>query len=119
MTATTTARGQRRAPHPAAKLFSEAARRAVAEGDPFTVHYQSYRVRRSDGRDVLGALLCHDTALDVLTAGGSFAARCLGFDPGAHPVPREVRDLNDLSDRCDQGRLTTRVEVRAALLGGE
>jgi hypothetical protein len=103
--------------HPAARWFSKAAREAVAHGDPFARRYQCFRVRSSDGRDILAALLLYDGHADVLTAGGSYAARIFGIDPEQRPVPRDVRDLNDLSDRCDAGEYADRDALRRALLG--
>lgn len=103
--------------HPAARWFSVAARESVAHGDPFTRQYQCFRVRPSDGRDILAALLAYDGHADVLTAGGSYVARLFGIDPQQRPMPRDVRDLNDMSDRCDAGEYATAEALRRALLG--
>jgi hypothetical protein len=98
--------------------FSRAARESVAEAAPFDhLHHGEYR-RRSDDRDLLSALvLAQDTGRDVhgLTAGGRFAARCLGLDPDTDRGP--ARELVELGWYGDAGGCRTREALRAALLG--
>lgn len=93
---------------------------APTTGDPFDVRDRSFRVRASDGRDILGALLQqagHDCG-PVL--GGGRAARALGLDPCQARHRAIVNALCDLSARCDRGHYQGtegRANLRRDLLG--
>jgi hypothetical protein len=107
-------------PRDGARHFSLAAREAVAAGDPFNhLHKGEFR-RRSDDRDLLAALLLAEGKADDmkgLTAGGGYAATCLGFDPEGYVGKRAIRELCDLGQHADMGGCRTPEALRRALLG--
>lgn len=107
-------------PRDGARHFSLAAREAVCAGEPFDSRLKGEFRRRSDGRDLLAALLLaeeqgHD--MHGLTAGGRFAARCLGLDPDADRGP--ARELVELGWYGDGGGCRTPEALRRALLGAD
>lgn len=108
------------APHPGVYPFSEAACNAVAAGDLFDHRDRSFRVRASDHRDLLSALLTQDGHDVAPVIGGGRAARALGLDPCEARHRAIVTALCALSDRCDEGRYAGdqgRANLRRDLLG--
>lgn len=108
------------APHPGVSPFSEAACHAVAGGDLFDVRDRSFRVRASDHRDLLSALLTADGHDVAPVIGGGRAARALGLDPCEARNRAMVTALCALSGRCDEGRYAGpqgRTNLRRDLLG--
>lgn len=113
-------------PRRGAGHFSQAAREAVAAGDPFCWLYRGEFRRRSDERDLLAALLHAEDLEDEYTrytAGGDGAARRLGLLPAIGDTPPEwqltqaVRELNELGWHGDMGGCRTTAALRLALLG--
>lgn len=107
-------------PHPGVYPFSEAACHAIADGDLFDVRDRSFRVRASDHRDLLSALLTEDGHDVAPVIGGGRAARALGLDPCEARNRAIVTALCALSDRCDEGRYAGpqgRANLRRDLLG--
>lgn len=107
-------------PHPGARAFTPAARQAVAHGDPFDHRERGCYRRRSDGRDLLAALLLAEGKADEmtgLTAGGAYVGRQLGLDPDTHPWPRALHDLCQLGWLADEGGCASPQALRVMLTG--
>lgn len=107
-------------PRDGARHFTVQARELVANSDPFSFLHKGEFRRRSDGRDLLAALLLAEGKADAmkgLTAGGRYAATALGCDVEGHVGGRAVRELNELGWLADAGGCRTTEMLRAALLG--
>ena len=103
--------------HPGAALFSEEARRAVADGPLFDKG--SSVKKRMDGCCVVGALLKHDypsvwTYQDAFVPNDRVLMACVGTDTCG-----DDRSLVNFMHRNDRGDYADRTNLRRDLLGEE